>query len=205
MHGRTFPWREPETTPFGILMAEMLLRQTQASMVGKTWPGLIDRYPDPAAVLMSQDEDLYNRLAVLGFGNQRVVAVKSMSRALVDQHAGRVPRSIPRLLELPHVGLYAAHATACFAFGRRVPVVDSNVLRVFSRLSGEDYGQDIRRGMGRKAWKVAWLILPKRNARAHNYGLLDFAAQVCKPRIPVCSNCPLTSCCAYYQRLQLIE
>ena len=59
---------------------------------------------------------------------------------------------------IPHVGLYAAHATACFAFGQRVPVVDVNVLRVLGRIFGETYKPDNRRATDpeyRAAWQDA--------------------------------------------------
>lgn len=192
-HGRSFPWREPETTPFGILIAEMLLRQTRAEMVASIWPVLLDRYPSPESFSNADEAELLDLLVPLGLVTQRVEATKLVSIEICRRHAGRVPRSIPRLLELPHMGLYSAHAVACFAFNRRVPVVDGNVLRVLSRLTGVDYGRDNRRSP--TAWDLAWRILPSRNAKLHNYGLLDFSAQVCKPIGAEHALCPIRAIC----------
>lgn len=174
----------------------MLLRQTRAVMVAEVWPQLIARFPTPQHVVDANDDELYALVAPLGFGRQRAGALKDASRALVEAHAGHVPDSIPALLEIPHIGLYAAHAVACFAFGRRVPVVDTNVLRVFSRLTGVDFGRDIRRGNAPEAWDLARRILPARSVREHNYGLLDFSAQVCAPSKPFHERCPLADVCA---------
>ena len=198
-HGREFPWRAPGLSAFAILTAEMLLRQTRADMVASIWPICIERYLSPESCLDSPDTELYLLLSPLGFGNQRVTAIKSVATALVENHAGAVPRSIDQLLVLPHIGLYSAHAIACFAYNRRVPVVDVNVLRLFSRITGENYGLDNRRGKAPEAWKLARRILPDRNVKEHNYGVLDFCAQICTTRHPRHNQCDLAPWCAYFQ------
>lgn len=197
-HGRAFPWREPGVTPFGILIAEMLLRQTRASMAAPVWETFISRYPSPAQCLDASNDELLPLFVPLGFGMQRLGAVRGVCEVLVGNHRGKVPRSIDVLVAIPHLGLYSAHAIACFAYNQRVPVVDVNVLRVFSRLTGEDYGRDNRRGRAPEAWELARRILPSRNVKQHNYGLLDFSAQICIPRHPRQEQCPLAGSCAYY-------
>lgn len=195
-HGRDFPWRDKGTTPFEILVAEMLLRQTQAIQVAAVWPSLRERYPGPRELAAADQSALVELLTPLGLGNQRAKALREMSTELIRKHRGRVPRKIEALLALPHVGLYAAHATACFAFGQRVPVVDTNVLRVLGRVFGEKYGLDNRRAP--KAWQVAQEIMPpKGSAREHNYGLLDFSALVCTPKKPLCRVCPINGKCTW--------
>ncbi len=196
-HGRDFPWRARSTSPFGMLIVEMLLRQTRAEMVAAVWPSFITQYPSPGACASAGEHELYELLAPLGLGRQRVEAVRAASAALVNQHGGRVPRSVDKLVALPHVGLYAAHAVACFAYGRRVPVVDVNVIRVLSRLTGENFGRDNRRAP--RAWELAWRILPGRGVKEHNYGMLDFSAQICLPRNPAIERCPLAPHCTFSQ------
>ena len=194
-HGRAFPWRSTGVSPFGMLVAEMLLRQTRAEMVAPVWTLLLERYPTPAACAMASEQELYTLVAPLGLGAQRVAAIQSASRQIVHQHQGKVPSSIEALMSLPHLGLYASHAIVCFAYFRRVPVVDVNVLRLFSRLTGEELGRDNRRAP--LGWKLAWEILPRRFVRQHNLGLLDFTAQICKPGIPDCDACLLATQCNY--------
>ncbi len=195
-HGRDFPWRHNGTTPFGMLVAEMLLRQTQAVQVAVIWPSLLERYPRPRELAAADPKELFELLAPLGLGNQRTQALEAMSTILVQKHRGRVPRGIDALLALPHVGLYAAHATACFAFGQAVPVVDVNVLRVLGRVFGETYGLDNRRAP--RAWEVAQQIMPSKGSiRDHNYGMLDFSALICTPRKPLCRECPINGKCTW--------
>lgn len=195
-HSRVFPWRQRGTTPFGILVAEMLLRQTRATQVAEVWPTLIERYPGPGEVARADPEELYALLLPLGLGRQRAEALREMSTALIERHGGRVPRKVESLYNLPHVGLYSAHATACFAFGQRVALVDVNVIRVLSRLFGVTLKPDNRRAP--EAWRLAEAIMPTTGpAKEHHYGLLDFAALICTPGKPLCRECPLNKDCAW--------
>ncbi len=196
-HGRAFPWRHPGTSPYGVLVAEMLLRQTRASMVAPVWIKLVQQYPEPQALASADPEALYQLIRPLGFGQQRVAALQSMARVVVERFGGVVPNRVEDLESLPHVGPYTARAVCCFAFGQPLAVVDSNVLRVLSRLAGWRLSRDIRRSSARCAWDAASRLVPARAAREHNYGLLDFAAEICKPVKPRCAECPLAGQCCY--------
>jgi A/G-specific adenine glycosylase len=194
-HGRLFPWRAPGVSPYGILVAEMMLRQTLAEMVVPIWQAFISKYPYPSLCAVADSNILYQLLAPLGLGQQRVTSLQSVSTELLNRYNGEIPQSISALLELPHVGLYTAHAVMCFAYGQRVPVVDANVIRVFSRLTGTAFLSDNRRA--KVVWELATQILPAKRVREHNYGLLDFAAQVCTSRKPACSVCLLAKRCYF--------
>jgi len=195
--GRSFPWRDPGTSPYGILMAEMLLRQTRAEMVAPVWKELVSRYPDPQALDAALSDDLYHLVQCLGLGQQRVVALKGVARALLERYGGTIPNKVEELEALPHVGPYAARAVCCFAYGQPLPVVDSNVLRLFSRLAGWQLPRDIRRRKASPAWEIATRLLPPESAREHNYGVLDFAAEVCAPLRPRCEACPFAGSCMH--------
>ena len=195
-HGRSFPWREEGVSPFGILLAEILLKQTRAEMVAKVWPALFRKYPNATILQSESAEVLYRRISCLGFGCQRVTALLQLS-AYIDK-AGDLPTGSADLMNLPHVGIYSAHAVACFAFGHRVPIVDMSIVRVLSRIAGTEQPSDIRRAP--EVWEIAQTLLPDREVKEHNYGLLDFAAMICKARSPRCDECPIASSCAYAMR-----
>src|SRR5262249_7252945 len=161
---------------------------TKAEDVAEIWPRIIRRYPRVANLAGADRRVLLSLLKPLGLQRQRTAALIAVARALVQSHSGEVPRTIPGLLSLPHVGLYVATAVACFAFKQRVPIVDANVVRVFERITGTCGVRDIRRRSD--IWRLAWATLPT-NAARHNYGLLDFAATTCMPRMPRCRRCSL--------------
>ena len=145
--------------------------------------------------MRAQTLSLTRLLQPLGLQNQRVRALKNISRAIVGRFDGQVPHKIPELLSLPYVGLYVACAVACFTFRQRVPIVDANVLRVLGRIAGLEPSKELRRSL--QVWEIAWGLLPKRSFVLHNYGLLDFSATICRARAPLCGSCPLNSACVY--------
>ena len=197
VRGRSFPWREVDVSPFGILLAEVLLKQTRAEMVAAVWPTLLRRYPTAASLESASPEVLHHQIACLGFGRQRVSALRQLSTAL--SKAGGIPTRSAGLEKLPHVGIYTAHAVACFAFGHRVPVVDLSIVRFLSRLAGFEPPSDIRRAP--EVWEIATNLLPDKEVKEHNYGMLDFAAYMCKARSPRCHECPVASSCAHAEHV----
>ena len=199
IHGRSFPWREEDVSPFGILVAEVLLKQTRAEMVAGVWPSLCRKYPDAASLESASSEVLHHHISCLGLGHQRVKALRQLSVAI--NKAGSLPTNPTDLMKLPHVGMYSAHAVACFAFGHRVPIVDLSIVRVLSRLAGIEPPSDIRRAP--EIWEIAQTLLPDKEVKEHNYGLLDFAADMCKARAPRCGECPVAPNCAHSRHLRI--
>jgi DNA (cytosine-5)-methyltransferase 1 len=191
---RRFPWRARSVSAFHLLLAEVLLKQTKAEDVAKVWPTLIRRFPTPKEISRASESALVDILTPLGLQRQRASALKELGCRLVTQFNGEVPDRLEALLTLPGVGLYGAAAVCCFKFGQRVPIVDANVLRVFGRFTGARLGADLRRS--EHAWKMAWNLLPLENCARHNYGILDFAAEVCSAT-PNCGSCPLKRKCHF--------
>jgi len=203
IYGRYFPWRRHNISPYRSLVTEMLLRQTKASNVSSIWASFIKRYPRPIALASVRKAELVKHISVLGFGNQRADALILASSWLVHHHNGKVPSTLHELLNIPHIGEYSARAVLCFAYGKRAEIVDSNVLRFFGRYYGLSLKPDNRRNP--IAWEIARAALPRSTklTREHNYGLLDFTADICKPGRPRCEICALAQTCNWNLRQQL--
>ena len=199
-YGRDFPWREDGISPFIILLTELLLTQTRASDVIRIWHDFVKEYPTPLSITNASENELLLKLRTLGFGSIKVKALKLASAYILENYEGRVPDDLSLLLKIPHVGDYAARAVLCFAFGSCVEIVDTNVLRLFSRYFDLQFNRDARRTP--QAWEIAREILPRdrRKAKPHNYGILDFTAEICKPGRPRCEVCPLNRTCEYGKR-----
>ncbi|HEX7274557.1 MAG TPA: hypothetical protein VF248_02995 [Nitrososphaeraceae archaeon] len=194
-YGRDFPWRRDNIHPFHSLITEMLLRQTRAGAVAKLWSEIIDRYPDPYFLSNVDQSVLAGELKLLGFGNQKADALISASKWLIQYHSGKVPSNLEKLLAIPHVGIYAARAVLSFAFNKRIEIVDVNIQRFFARYYGLEVKTDVRRNP--HIIEIAKQSLPKgaKSTQHHNYGLLDFTAEICIARNPRCYICPLSSSC----------
>jgi A/G-specific adenine glycosylase len=200
-HGRDFLWRKQGVSPFVVLVTEMLLRQTQAVAVSKLWDNFTSCYPNAMTLVQANKNTLLDQLSILGLGQQRTSALIAAATWLVEHHSGQVPDSKEEMLNIPHVGEYVANAVLCFAYGHKLEVVDTNILRFYARYYGLTVKPDIRRNP--EIWKIAKSSLPEKaiEVQQHNYGLLDFTSAVCKARKPLCSTCPLVSSCKWGMQL----
>lgn len=199
VNGREFPWRKPQTTPFQFLVTEVLLQQTKAADVAGIWNDFFIEFPNALAISQAKTDKIENKIKFLGFGTRRAKALKKIGAWLVCHHNGIIPEDREQLLAIPYVGLYAAHAVLCFAFDWRIEIVDANVIRLFNRYYGMQLNKDARRAP--PSWEIARSLLPRERikAKSHNYGILDFTAQICKPVKPLCEICPLLKQCCYGQ------
>jgi A/G-specific adenine glycosylase len=188
---RNFPWRT-ETDPFRILVAEVLLQRSRGKTVAKVYEQLLRRWPDAEALAGARIASIRSVIRPLGL-IRRAETLRELAREVVAR--GGVPNSVERLLELPGVGPYAAHATLAVAFGRHVPTVDGVTARVYRRYFG--LPSDLPPVANRPLWEVVEGVTPRRRVREWNWAVLDLAATVCMPQVPRCPTCPLEQHCRW--------
>jgi A/G-specific adenine glycosylase len=195
-NSRDFPWRETDN-PYYILLAEMMLRRTNAQQVVPTYLEFIKRYPDAESLVTAPIRQVQNLLHPLGL-NWRAENIGKMAEALTQQFGCRVPSNYDELRQLPGVGDYVASAVCCFAFNKRMPVIDTNTVRVVGRYFGFKTHSESRRRTQVRETVAA--VTGSRNARAFNLAFLDFGALICKAANPKCPTCPLRHRCAYWEK-----
>ncbi len=201
LHGRSFPWRS-SSDPYHLLIAEMMLRRTQARQVVSVYEEFVRQYPTPQALAAATEEDVTQLLHPLGL-SWRIPAFRQMAQRLVADYDGEVPRDRKALLALPGVGEYVADALRCFAYHEPIALLDTNTVRVAGRYLGFPVHAESRR---RAPVKRALLCLVEPHApRASNLALLDLAATVCRPRQPHCVSCPVATGCAWWQAERLCQ
>lgn len=139
-NARDLPWRHPDTTPWAILLSEVMSQQTPVARVIPLWRAWLERWPAPADLAEAPRSEILKMWANLGYP-RRALRLKECAIACVERHGGMVPSDIAELEALPGIGHYTARAVATFAFGQAVPVVDTNVRRVYRRLIDGRYLQ----------------------------------------------------------------
>jgi len=191
---QNFPWRR-ERDPYRILIAEILLRKTTAKQVASVYEELLSLFPNPKSLAEASVEELERVLRPLGIYKVRARLLKRLGEVLIERFSGRVPKEPSDLLLLPGISKYIANAVLCFAYGEKVPLVDTNIVRIFQRV----FALKSRKKRARNDpyfWEFVQEILPERNVRSFNLALIDFAHKICRAKRPLCSSCIMRDICS---------
>ena len=154
----------------------------------------INDFPSPNKLIDANYQEVENFIRPLGLYNIRTSQLREMCSMIINEFNGTVPCDYNKLLQLKGVNDYIANSVLCFGFGKRVPIVDTNVIRIYKRLS-DDESLKIK-----EIKKLAEDNLPKRSFKEFNWALLDLAAKICKAKNPDCKKCPINTDCRYEQK-----
>ncbi len=191
-HGRDLPWRRTRD-PYRILVSEIMLQQTQVDRVKGFYRKFLQRYPTVDKLAKARPLQVREMWEGLGY-YARARNLHKTSRVVMQQHAGQFPTEIDGLQQLPGIGRYTAGAVASFAFGKRAPILDTNVSRVLRRVFGIR-GDHKRAIVQKQLWRLAEDLLPRKQIWEFNQGLMDFGAMLCTARTPQCAICPMADIC----------
>lgn len=187
-HLRDLPWRAVRD-PWSVLVAEVMLQQTQVDRVVPKWFAFLERYPTPVVCADASLGDLLREWQGLGYP-RRARNLHSAAVVVRDVHDGELPSELDELLALPGVGPYTARAVLTFAFEHDVGVVDTNIARILARVTG-------RRLTAREAQSIADDLVPVGSGWWWNQALMDVGATCCRPA-PSCGACPLAGSCRWH-------
>ncbi|MCC5830029.1 MAG: A/G-specific adenine glycosylase [Phycisphaeraceae bacterium] len=199
---RQLPWRvaprrvgdrRSAADPYRVLVSEAMLQQTQVATVVDYYRRFIERFPTIEHLAEAGEEEVYKLWEGLGY-YRRARLLHRAARVVVGERAGRFPRCFEDLLRLPGVGRYTAGAVASIAFGRAVPAVDGNVIRVVSRILALPEPPDDPL-LRKRCEKIAAQWVSPRDPGDFNQAMMELGAVVCRPRNPQCGRCPLVKLC----------
>jgi A/G-specific adenine glycosylase len=185
--GRTLPWRETRD-PYRVLVSEVMLQQTQVERVIPFYERFLKLFPDERALAAASTDAIHRAWKGLGYPS-RVERLRASCQAVLER-GGVWPDTVEGLQELPGIGPYTAGAVACFAFARVVPVVDTNVARVYARRDGLALPLD-RKGI----WSHVAVQVDPQDPIRYNNALMDLGATVCTARSVHCDRCPWEARC----------
>lgn len=191
-HGRTLPWRNIRD-PYRILVAEIMLHQTGVPRVLQIFPRFLRRFPSLRALAAASRADVVIAWRGMGYNN-RAVRIHRLSRQLLVQSGGKLPRTLQGCLALPGVGKYTAHALLVSVYRRDLPVVDVNIRRLLSRLYWHMHTTADLRSEG-DVWARAASLVPPGRGYEWTQALMDIGAAICTARAPKCPACPVGELC----------
>jgi A/G-specific adenine glycosylase len=200
-YGRDLPWRNVHD-PYRILVSEVMLQQTQVSRVLTKYRGFLRRFPSLRRLAKAKTSDVIKSWEGMGY-NSRALRLQKLAVIILEEHKGKLPESIQELETLPGIGRYTAHALACFSFGQHVPIVDTNVKRVLTRVC---HPRDRASVTGKEdIWDLADSLLPPQQSHDWNQALMDLGATICTAAQPRCNHCPLVDLCPSAHRVRRRE
>ena len=190
-NARDLPWRRTRD-PYRILVAEVMLQQTQVDRVIPYYQRWLEAFPDVHALAEAPTADVIRLWKGLGY-NRRAVNLQRSAAAVVER-GGAFPETVDELIALPGIGPYTAGAIACFAFEQDVPFIDTNMRRVLHRVF---VGSDVpeRQASDRQVLEVAEAAIPPGDGWRWNQALIEFGALQCTARTPACVICPAQEQC----------
>jgi A/G-specific adenine glycosylase len=177
----TLPWRGTRDR-WSVLVAEVMLHQTQAPRVAAVFDDFIARFPDPETTAAAGPGEVIRAWGRLGY--PRRARWLWEAAVYVAEHGWPAD-----LRALPGVGRYTAAAVAAQADGTDVIGVEVNIRRVCERVAG-------RRLRDHDAELVAMEITEPLRGRDRLLAIMDLGATVCTARSPACDACPLAPRCA---------
>jgi endonuclease-3 len=131
--------------PFTLLVAVLLSAQTTDKKVNQVTPSLFARASTPAEMAELEVEEIHHLIREIGLANQKAKALRGLSRILLDEHDGAVPRSFEELEALPGVGHKTASVVMVQAFGEPAFPVDTHIHRLAQRWGLTKEGASVKR------------------------------------------------------------
>ncbi len=176
--------------PFQLLVATVLSAQTTDVNVNKATPKLFQRFPDARALAQADPTDVEPYVSTLGFFRQKAKSIVGLSKKLVEEFGGEVPRRLDDLVKLPGVGRKTANVVLGVIWNTpEGVVVDTHVQRISQRLGWTTntdpakIEQDLMHLIPRNEWDMT------------SHLLIFHGRRICFARKPNCEGCMLNTVC----------
>ncbi len=197
-HARTprpLPWDGGPRDPYHIWISEIIMQQTRIEQGTPYYLRFISRFPSVQSLAEASQDEVLKYWQGLGYYS-RARNLHKAAGMIVSQ--GQFPNTYEGLLRLPGIGPYSAAAIASFAYDLPYPVVDGNVKRVIARFCG--IHDSIDQPSGHENIRLAAVdFIRGVSPGQFNQAIMNFGALVCKPRNPLCDECPLAGKCFAFQ------
>lgn len=194
---RDLPWRKTRDL-YALLVSEMMLQQTQVSTVIPYYLRFISAFPTIQDLANASEDNVLKIWEGLGYYS-RARNLHRAAKQVQLKYRGELPENPREFRKLPGVGPYITAAVLSIGRGIAIPAVDGNVMRVFCRfnLFSNDIGAPATK---KEIIQQLFLIIPRQNPGDFNQALMELGSQICKPKNPLCSFCPLKKGCLGYKK-----
>jgi endonuclease-3 len=177
--------------PFTLLVAVVLSAQATDAGVNRATPSLFAAADTPAKMAALGEAGIRDKIKTIGLFNTKAKNVYNLSRILLEQHGGAVPRAREALEALPGVGRKTANVVLNVAFGEPTIAVDTHIFRVGNRT-----GMATGKTPEAVEAKLMKAVPARYRLHAHHWLILH-GRYVCTARKPDCPHCPIADLCQF--------
>lgn len=198
---RLLPWRET-LSPYNIWISEIIFQQTRINQGYEYYLNFIRRFPNIKVLANASEDEVLNSWQGLGYYS-RAHNLHFTAKYIVNELNGIFPNSYNEIIKLKGIGKYTAAAIASISFNEKVPALDSNAFRVYSRVFSSE--KDISKSSTFTYFFDLIKPLMPENPGDFNQAIMDFGSMVCTPLHPKCDQCIIQEeCLAYTNNLQSV-
>jgi A/G-specific adenine glycosylase len=195
-NSRDLPWRI-NSDPYAIWISEVMLQQTQVSVVISYFERWMHRFPTIRSLAAASIDDVLKQWEGLGYYS-RARYLHEGAKYVVEHFNGQLPSSPTELKKIKGLGSYTVGAIMNFAFHQRMAAVDGNVLRVLARYYGLQ--DDISKVQTvKKISQMVESLLPEEEPWVISEALIEIGATVCMKK-PKCEECPIIKGCKAFEK-----
>ena len=181
------------SNPFELLVAVILSAQCTDKRVNLTTPAFFKRFPDAITLSEASVDEVFSLIRSISYPNNKAKHLVGMAQMLTHNFHNIVPSKVEELMKLPGVGRKTANVIASVVFKLPTMAVDTHVFRVSARI-----GLTVRAKNPLQAELQLMKYLPKEIVPVAHHWIILHGRYVCTARSPKCSECGLTSICAFY-------
>lgn len=173
-----------------------MLQQTTVAAVLPYYKRWLEAFPDVFALARAPLQKVLKAWEGLGYYD-RARRLHRAARILCQERAGSIPRTYADLRRLPGFGPYITAAVLSLSYGQPFPVLDANVRRVLMRLKKIPGGSGL--AMDAALRRHLDEMIDRDHPAVFNQAMMELGALVCRPRNPLCLQCPVHRFCAAFE------
>lgn len=200
-NARDLPFRQTKD-PYKIWICEIVFQQTRINQGLNHYNNFIARFPDVKTLAEAEENEVLLYWKGLGYYS-RAINIHKAAQQIMNDYQGVFPAQYDEILKLKGVGKYTAAAVSSICFDGKMPAVDGNFYRVLSRFFADDFDISNSRAFIYFS-ELAALVMPD-NVGDFNQAMMDIGSEICKPKNPLCGECPINEDCLAFSSNKISE
>lgn len=182
--------------PYQLIVAVVLSAQCTDKRVNLVTPAIFESFPSPELLMLSDFDELFPYIRSISYPNNKTKHLLGLAKMLVEDFGSVVPEDIDELQKLPGVGRKTANVIASVVYNQPTMAVDTHVFRVSKRL-----------GLVTQTAKTPLEVekqlvrhIPEEHVPKAHHWLILHGRYICLARKPICTQCPITLMCRYFDK-----